>query len=216
MFDPPFHPFIVRSLPLDTIAICAQIELVEGFPHAWRNTAGHILFLHPPKERVAGQTPDERMDQRKEIEPLYNFDCLFAGLVFADQIRMRERWTLNHPPVFAQQRSLLVEGNTLQLVIIVGRTVEDIKPEQPKVTGQLAEMDVEHEARSAQRAFPHLLHGGNIKRFEDRIDADAVSLLNVMLKTDRAAIDKDKIHFKKWDPCRLNEAADGRLFPGLV
>ncbi len=185
----------MRSFPVDPITIRAEIEFIEGFTDPGRQAASNIIFFHTTERSVACKTPDKWMNQRIQIEPLHDLQGLLAGLVLPDQICVRKRWVLHQPSVLTEQRPPLVKRDAHQLIIVVVRTVENIKTEKAQVAGKLAEMHIQHEPRHAERAPTYLLKGRDIEGLENWVNTYPVTPVDRMLEIHGAPIHKNQIYF---------------------
>jgi hypothetical protein len=70
---------------------------------------------------------------------------------------------------------------------------ERVEAEEAEPARQLAEMDVEDEAKIAERPRTKADEGRHVQGLEDRIDPDAVAVREAVIEADRPAVDEDQL-----------------------
>lgn len=74
--DKPRHALIVRSFPVDPIAVRADVKFVVTLPRVWKQAIVDQFFRYGPQRRAAAETPPKRSNQPREVEPVHDFNKL--------------------------------------------------------------------------------------------------------------------------------------------
>jgi hypothetical protein len=82
--------------------------------------------------------------------------------------------------------------------------------------GKLSEVNIKDEAGLSQRSRVDLLDGGNVERFENRIEADLVAIPHCVREVYRNAVDEYEIDLRLRDSEQLERLANRGLFGELL
>ena len=117
---------------------------------------------------------------------------------------MSDLGALQEAAVAREQDAPLGDRNARQFRIGTSVGPGGVEAEHAQVRRQPAEVDVEHELGHAQRLGSHARHGGDIERFEHRVDGDAVAVRDEVSKVHRFSVHQDEIDFCVRNAERLN------------
>lgn len=124
---------------------------------------------------------------------------------------MRDDAVFQDAAIARQDDAMLPERpvNDLRIVEIIA--IDRIKTQQAEYCGELAQMHVADESGFAQRFVAQPDDGRDVQALEHGIDGDAVAVLQLVPKSDRAAIDQDYLHLGVRHADRLDRIFDGRM-----
>src|SRR5438093_574779 len=83
------------------------------------------------------------------------------------------------------------KGRGAEVIVLIGR----IEAEQPQVGGQLAKMSIEDETKLSQWVCAQPNEWCDVKRLEDGIDADAITVMHEVREIHRVTVDQNQIDF---------------------
>ena len=93
--------------------------------------------------------------------------------------------SLQQSAIPGEQRAVLSGGDAGELRVVEAVAVQGVEAEHPHVRGELPEMDVEHETGIAQGRRTNAQRRGDVKRFENRVNRDAVAVAHDVREIDR-------------------------------
>ena len=206
----------MRPFPIDPPADAATGEFVKFGFRSRRQTVLHFGLRDGNHRAVAGQAAGERTELTGQVESLHDLPDLFLETAGAHPGAPEDAAVLQEIPIPGQDDARFPLGFSDQLFIREIVAVDRVESEASQAAGQLAQMDVQDERRTAQRFRPQPKDGGDVQRLENRIDGDPVSGFEVIMKIHRPPVDQDQVHFGVRDADGLNGVLHRRAAPKRI
>ena len=124
---------------------------------------------------------------------------------------MRYRLAKQQFPVARQHDAFFARGDVDDFTIVQLIVVSRVESEHAQAACQLAEIDVDHESRVAQRFRPQALQRGNIETFEHRVYRHAIAVLQLVVETHGLVVNQDQVDFAVRHPEHFDRVLDRGL-----
>ena len=191
--------------------------------------AGTEAATDPARQRldgaIAARAAAERGDPSLQLEAIEHLAKLPARIGGMQERTVGEGRALEQADVAAQHDAMLGARYRQQFIVAIVVAIEAIEAEQTKISRQPAQMDVEDEARLAQRAWPQSAGVGEVEALEHRIDRDPFAAAKLVRERHRNTINEDQVdlgmrHAQGFDPVlhrwRALEGMRETLLPSLA
>ncbi len=142
------------------------------------------------------------------MEPPDHLDHLPLGIGGSDEGAMGERPVLEELDVPGEEDPVLLHGDTDELGVVESGVVAGVEPEQPEVSGEAPEMDVEHEPGPAEWLRPETDERPNVEGLEHRVHRDPVAVGHPVLEPHGPAVHQDQLDLGVGHPAGLDEVLD--------
>src|SRR5213594_1692778 len=164
--------------------------------------------------------------RRSQIEALNNLDQLLFRVGRQHTVTVSDLFTPEQGSISGEQNPLLGNGDLDQgfvvaapltltspkgrgaeVIVLIGR----IEAEQTQVAGQLAKMSIEDETNLSQWVWAQPNEWSDVERFEDRIDADPITIPHDVRETHRVTFHQNQIDFGGRHTERFDHFLDRKL-----
>ncbi len=159
----------------------------------WEQMCLDLLLGDWPDDTVAMYTACKRALRSEQVKADEDFQQLPFRMYLAHEVAVRYQLAHQQLPVACQQDAMFIARNAGQRRIVELIAVQRVEAEHPQIRCETAQMCVQDETYIAQRFGSQVIDRAYIQRFEDGVYADAVPVLNQVIKVNRLSIDKYKI-----------------------
>src|SRR5690606_31886984 len=166
---------LVGACPVDPAAAVAAHELPLRRRDLRRHLRRGLLRAHGPQRAVALHAAGERAKPVREVERADDLLELLQRIGRAQPVAVRDPSVAQDSAVAGQDDAPLADRQVDDGAIVEVVAPQRVEADEAQVSGQRAEMHVEHEARDPERLRPQARDGRDVDPLEDGIHRDALA-----------------------------------------
>ncbi len=204
----PTQLSMVRPLPVDLVAGCAHLKLIDmptGF--GWQ-PIGDLLLGDPSQLPVAGHTPGEGSEASSQMEAANDLSHLFSRVGGSDAVTVSDRAVFEKANIAGDDDAFLRDRDPDKLGIGPIAFIERVEAQEAEETRQPAQVAVDDEAHGSKGLRTDLDDWCDVERFEHGEDADAVTTVDDVGEVDGATVGNDQIDLGVRDATGLDHVLD--------
>lgn len=201
----------MRARPVDAAALRASPEVVVVAAGQRRDPIDDVVLGHIGDDAAAAHTATERREPTGQVETADHLDDLLERTVRVHEHTVGDIAAFEQSAVASQQDPVLGGRDLGQHGVLGVPFAADVHSQQPQQPREPAQIDVDDEARIAQRAGAHPSQWPDVQRFEHRVRGEPIAGARVVAEADRRAVHQQQIDLGVRDARGLHDVFHGLM-----